>query len=278
MKRYILNDSLVAKPEAKIAVSDLALLRGYGIFDFFRLEGLKPLFLEDHLDRFFRSAARLRLPSPVAREGLRSLVLAMIRENKMKDSAVRIVLTGGDSSDGYSIGAPTLIGINEPVARPAHTYLENGIKVMPCAYVRDIPDVKTLNYSMGIYMQPDIAAVGASDVLYHFQGQVSELSRSNFYIVTQSGTIVTPDKNILPGITRKKILQIAQQEFDVEERTLYLDEVYAASECFISGTTKTVMPVTQVGDHTIGTGKPGKCTRKLQGQFAEFVQQAIKDQ
>jgi D-alanine transaminase/branched-chain amino acid aminotransferase len=273
--QYIINDALVNKPDARIHVSDLALLRGYGIFDFFRLEGLHPLFLDDHLDRFYRSAARLRLVSPVERKELRSLILQMIQRNRIENSGVRIILTGGASADGYSIGTPTLIGTNEPHAKPNDTLVQQGIKVIPCEYVRDIPDVKTLNYSMGIYKQPEIAASRAYDVLYHWKGQVSELTRSNFYIVTQGGTIVTPDKDILPGITRKKILDIAKNEFEVEERTLYLDEVYAASECFITGTTKMVTPVLKVGDHTIGNGQPGKCTRHLQAKFSGLVQEAI---
>ena len=64
MVKYILNDKIVDQDKAFVHVSDLALLRAYGVFDFFRLVGLRPLFFNDHIDRFFNSADILKLKSP----------------------------------------------------------------------------------------------------------------------------------------------------------------------------------------------------------------------
>ena len=81
---------------------------------------------------------------------------------------------------------------------------------------------------------------------------------------------------ILRGITRSKVLELAPAHFKVETRPVHLDEVYAASEAFITGTTKKVMPVVQVDDHIIGDGIPGNTTVKLQELFEQHVKTYVE--
>ncbi len=276
MIKYILNDKLVDQNKAMIHVSDLALLRGYGIFDFFRLIGLKPLFLEDHLNRFYNSARTLRLECPLDRDTLRSMILEMIKSNKIHDSGVRIVLTGGESPNGYYIGEPTLIVLNEPIKPLPESHFTEGIRLVSHQYLRDIPDVKTLNYLMGIYHLPDIQAAGALDLLFHWNGKISELTRSNFFIVDQNDRIVTAGKGVLKGINRKHVLQLAREEFEVEERDIFMNELPAAREAFLTGTTKKVTPIVQIDDIVIGDGRPGPVTQRLQQMYDEYIEQYLK--
>ncbi len=272
----LINSQIVETANATVSITDLGLLRGYGIFDFFRLEGDYPLFIDDHLDRFFHSAQRLRLVCPLDRSMLKDKINEMLRLNNIRGSGVRMVLTGGPSPNGYSIGNPTLFAINEPITPLPVSHFKAGIKVITCEYMRDLPEVKSTNYLMGIYKMPEILDAGALDVLYHWQGKISELTRSNFFIVTRHGTVVTPETGILHGITRKKVLKLARGQFKVETRPVYLDEVYAAAEAFITGTTKKVMPVVHVNDHMIGGGEPGQVTRKLQELFQIYVQRSLE--
>ena len=155
MLKFILNDQIVDQDKALIHVSDLALLRAYGVFDFFRLVGLKPLYFSDHIDRFFNSADALRLKCPVGRKQLKSLILEMVSLNQIKNSGIRIVLTGGESDTGYSIGDPTLFVINEPINPLPEDHFEKGIKLISHEYLRDLPEVKSINYLIGIYKKPE---------------------------------------------------------------------------------------------------------------------------
>lgn len=253
-------------------ISDLALLRGYGIFDFFRLAGLVPLFIEEHLDRFFQSAAFLRLQPPVEREELRGLILEMIRHNQLRDSGVRTLITGGESPNGYLPGTAQLFVINEPIKPLPEASFSQGIKLITSEYLRDLPEVKTTNYIRGIFLLPEIEKAGATDVLYHWRGVVSELTRSNFFIVNREGTLITPEKGILKGVTRGKILEIARLLCRVEERELHLDEVKAASEAFITGTTKKVTPVIQIDDWAVNEGQVGSLTRELQRALGTLIE------
>ena len=94
-KLVYLNDRFLDEAKASISIQDLNVQRGYGIFDFFRLVGNKPLHLEEHLDRFFFSAQQMRLPVPNSREDLKMVIKELIWENEMPDSGFRIQMTGG---------------------------------------------------------------------------------------------------------------------------------------------------------------------------------------
>jgi len=277
MLKYILNDRLVDAEHARLHVSDLAVLRGYGIFDFFRLQGRIPLFIDDHLDRFSNSASVLRLKAPVSRAQLKHLILEMLEVNAIENSGVRLVLTGGESENGYDIGTPTLFAINEPINPIPGDHFHKGVKILTCEYLRDIPHVKTINYAMGIYKLPEIRAAGALDLLFHWKGKISELTRSNFFIVNKAGTIITPHQDILKGITRRHVLALAKTKYEIEERDIYLDEVYAAEEAFITGTTKKVMPVIQVDDHTIGNGQPGPVSKHLLEALEFYIHRYVRN-
>lgn len=275
MTKCILNDQILDLDKAHVHITDLALLRAYGIFDFFRLVDLKPLFFKDHIERFFNSADRLRLKCPVGRKHLRNLILELIEANQIKNSGIRLVLTGGESPNGYAIGNPTLFVLNEPINPLPEQHFTQGIKLVSHEYLRDIPEVKTINYLMGIYKMPEVQEKGATDLLYHWNGKISELTRSNFFIVDQHDKIITPGDEILKGINRKHVLELARNHFKVEERDLFMDELQTAKEAFITGTTKKVMPVVQIDDLVIGDGKPGEITRRLQKLYDEYMDSYI---
>lgn len=271
MAKYIINDTVVSEDQAFIHVSDLALLRGYGIFDFFRTVGYKPLFLEDHIIRFFNSADALRLKCPVGKKKLKSMIFELIEQNKINNSGFRLVLTGGASPNGYNLGNPTLLVINEPINPLPESHFNNGVKLISYEYLRDVPEIKTTNYLIGIKKMPEIHEKGAVDLLYHWQGKISEATRSNFFIVDQNDTVCTAGTGILKGINRQHVLNMAKKHFKVKERDIFIDELRQAKEAFITGTTKKVMPVYQVDEVPIGSGTPGPITMELQQLYDAYI-------
>ena len=104
-----LNGMFVEEKEAQIGISDLSIQRGYGIFDFFRTQKSVPLFIDDYLDRFFKSAELLHLNPSYDRESIKSIVGEMIEKNRIETSGFKMLLTGGYSSDGFEPGTPNFI-------------------------------------------------------------------------------------------------------------------------------------------------------------------------
>ena len=261
------GDAFVAANKATLQVSDLAIQRGYGIFDFFKTLDGKPIFLEDHLDRFFHSAAQLRLDIGRTRDELRLIIHELQEANRIPDSGIRITLTGGYSPDGYSLARPNLIITQQPLQVTVTEDLPRSIRLITWPHQRQMPDVKTIDYLMAIWLQPHIRDNGADDVLYYRDGLISECPRSNFFIVTPNDTVVTPYRHILKGITRIKLLEIAGLRYRVEQRDLHLDELKTAKEAFITSTTRQVVPVVQVDKQIIGGGASGEISRWLNNEL-----------
>jgi len=273
-KLAYINNTFIEEDEAHLHISDLALLRGYGIFDFFRTINNRPLFLEDHLDRFYNSAFTMRLQLETTRDELKSILHQLIKKNNIPTSGIRILLTGGYSTDNYQCTAPNLVITQHPLNSRSAESFSKGLKVISHEYRRELPDVKTTNYIVGIWLQEKIKQYLADDVLYHFQGVISEFPRSNFFIITKDDVIVTPGENILKGITRMKTIELAKKDFSVEQRSMTMDDVRFAKEAFLTSTTKRILPVVQVDDMIIGNGRPGEITvlldRGLSGEIGEL--------
>jgi D-alanine transaminase/branched-chain amino acid aminotransferase len=153
---------------------------------------------------------------------------------------------------------------------PDKAAFQKGLRLISYPHQRQMPQVKSLDYLMAIWLQPLIKEKGADDVLYQMNGLVSECPRSNFFIVTQDDTVVTSTQP-LKGIIRMKTLEIARKQFRVEERELSLEEVYQAKEAFITSTTKHILPVVQLDGKMIGDGQPGDVTVMLKMELDDHI-------
>ncbi|TNE56379.1 MAG: amino acid aminotransferase [Bacteroidetes bacterium] len=265
-----LNDRFVDEKDAKLAVSDLAIQRGYGVFDFFRTVVGRPLFLSDHLERFYHSAMAMGLSVEQEPAAMEALLLELLERSGLREAGVRLTLTGGYSADGFNIGTPNLILSCKPLHAAGEADFNRGIRIMSYAHQRELPQVKTINYQMAIWLQPLLWENKLDDVLYHRDGVVTEFPRANVCIVTPDQVLATPRENVLAGVTRKQVLALAPAVLPVEERPVLLEEVERAAEVFLTSTTRRLMPVLQVNGKTIGNGQPGPVTRALLERFLEL--------
>ncbi len=271
-----LNGSRTSAAEASLDLSDVALLRGYAIFDYFLFQRKRPFFLKDYIDRFYRSAHFMHLEPPFSKAQLRDYILELIQANDMDEGAIRLLLTGGNSPDGFKPGRPNLIILQHPYPNhPAERYTK-GVKVLLDDYLRDLPEVKSINYTRSIFLQPRLQDAGALEPLYHQEGLVTEAARSNIFAVFGK-KLVTPYRQILMGVTRRKLIELARNDYEIEERDLQVDELIRADELLLTGSSKGLMPVVQVDDHTIGEGKPGPVTRHLMEAFEAYRLEHLAD-
>lgn len=271
IRYYNLNGTLTEAGQVKLHVSDLSILRGFGIFDYFLVKKHRPLFLQDYLDRFYNSAEKLGLPIPVESPEMARLISELIAANGLPDAGIRLVLTGGYAVDSYTPVAPNLIIMEHEFKAPPAWQYDEGIRLLAFDHQRELPEIKSINYLTGIRLQEALKAQRADYLLYHDQGIIRESDRSNFFGITEEGILVTPDEKILRGITRKHILQLAEEVLPVEERELSMEELPLLREAFLTSSTKGVMPVVQVDDQVIGDGKPGDLTYKLGELFVDRV-------
>ena len=256
----IINGQFIKNSEATVLITDLAVQRGYGIFDFFVSVKGKPVFLEDHLDRFYNSVSIMRLAPIPDRGELKKLVYKLIELNNMPDSGIRITVTGGYSPDGYGLAAANVL-ITQNVFVYDRASFTKGTSLVTQHYQRQLSQVKTIDYLQAVYLQPFIKENNAEDVLYHNNGELRECPRANFFLVTKDNEIVTPETDVLWGVNRKKILSFS--EFKAKATSVTLSDIETAKEAFITSTTKIVLPVLTINGKLIGNGKPGVLTTNL---------------
>ena len=265
--KCIINGQIQDSSQVSLPINDLAILRGYGIFDFFRLSSGIPLFIDDHLERFYQSAQIARLELIHSKDELKDLIYQLIEINHMPISGIRLVLTGGTGAGAYAIGKSNLIVTQEPIIFPSEEMFAQGVKLITHEYLRDIPHVKTINYMTGIWLQNQIKEAGAFDVLYHHQGLVHELTRSNIFIVNNTGELLTPANQVLHGITRKQLINGLKEEMEVVVTDVPIGVLNSAREVFITGTTKKVLPVNQIDNMHYSIGS---VTKRIQEVFSDL--------
>lgn len=248
-----------------ISVKDVGFLRGFGIFDFFRIMDGKPIFMSDHLDRFLSSASKIGLNHSYSKESLATLINEIAAQSVDPCLGVKLVLTAGFSLNGFDPAGESELYIFPGVFSFAEP--TSGLRLISRDYKREMADIKSLNYAFALREMPAVRAAGGDDLIYHTpEFGVSESSRSNLFYV-KDGVIHTPSDHILEGITRKKVIELASSVYEVCVGVCSLADFMNADEVFTTGSTKRVLPIFSIDGKQIGGGKRGKVTEKLYGML-----------
>ena len=273
MSVYYVDGEYVDSRKATVPASDLALLRGYGIFDFLRTYGGKPFQLGAHLRRLIRSAALLDMRFPWDIEELDEIVIETMRRNGFDESSIRLVVTGGDSpNDFMPAGESRLLVMVTPTIPFSPSAYDQGAEVVTVEMQRHMPEVKSINYIPGITAQKMALRFNPKSIeaIYRVNGKIVEGTRSNTFIF-KDGAWITPAEDLLLGITRAEVIKLIEAKGPLDLRDISLAEYLAADEVIITSSTKEIIPVVKVDDVTIGAGVPGDNTRQLLRAWREMT-------
>lgn len=268
------NGDILSEDEVRFKPNDLGILRGYSVFDFLRTYNATPVHLDDYLVRFENSVKSFDIPFSLDRETITEKVEELLfwRQDKTQDVGIRFLMTGGYSESGfYAPESPNFLIKIEDLHPIAPKLYEQGVKIITHEYQRELPEIKTTNYSRALVIVKAMQLQKATDALYHLDGNISECTRNNFFIF-KGNTLITPKNNILRGIIRKNVIELAKNKFQVEERDIYLEELKEASEAFKTGSNTRIMPVIQIDELKINKKQVGKNTRLLMQMLDEHLQ------
>jgi branched-chain amino acid aminotransferase len=273
-----LNDRFVPREEARVSVFDHGFLYGDGIYETLRAYGGRIFMLQQHLTRLQRSAKLIGLEIPIAEKDWPNLLSDAIARNGLRDAYLRITVSRGTGEIGLDPGLcpkPTVVIIAKPFqAYPAHLFAR-GVSLVTTSVHRNLatalsPQIKSLNFLNNILAKQEATKAGAFDgVMLNAEGHLTECTTSNIFFV-QHGRLCTPSVacGILDGITREVVLTLAKERGMPTEESAYTPEALRqAEECFLTNTTMELMPVRDVDQHLVGTGKPGPLTLALHEQF-----------
>jgi len=267
--RYVyLNGHIVSAEQASISPFDIGLLRGYAVFDLLRTVGGRPFLLAEHLQRLRSSAAHLDLTVPATDDEISEAIGELLARNGHDEATVRLVLTGGVSSDGISFDpdTPTFYIVTHELHLPPASLYEAGGRLVTQEHRREVPAAKTTNYITMLQNRERLAEAGALDLLYHDGNRVFEAASASVYSVRGS-TIYAPETDVLWGTVGTLMLERARGRYDVVRLNLSLAELLASDEVFLTSTTRGVVPIVAIDDHVIGSGVVGPVTRALIDEF-----------
>ena len=267
MDTYYVDGEFVSEDQATVSVKDLSVLRGYGVFDFLRSYNGIPFHLMDHIIRLQKSARLINMQMPYTIDDIYKLIMETIERNNHDEFNIRIILTGGVSPSNYiPSDKPKLFIMVTALTDIPKEYYTDGVKVTTSHIERFMPGAKSINYIPAILAMKDAADRGAVEALYvDRNGNIQEGTTSNFFAIIGNKLITPPAERLLPGITRKVILELAEDDFEIEIRNIHKDEVSLMDEAFITASNKEVMPV-----HTIDSTQLTEGVGKRSGQLMQL--------
>lgn len=274
-KSCYLNGKIIFEDKAHVSINDLGLLRGYGVFDFLRTYNGKPFLLKEHLNRLENSIRKIGLKISISKTEIGKIISELLQKNKLSDTTIKIVVTGGYSDDGITCDfrSPTIFIITREIPRYTPKIYKNGIKLITYEYQRDCPQVKSTNYGTMMRLQKKKKQMNAFEILYINKGYIREGATSNLFLF-KGRKLMTPKNYVLAGVTKNFVMKLAKSNFKVEEKEIKLSEINHADEAFITSTTREILPVTKIDNIKIGTGKVGKNTKQLMELFENYVKKS----
>ena len=237
---FILNKEL----KSTCDFNPFLLKQGNGVYEIVRIIDQKPLFLEDHIVRFFQSLELAELQSDLSSKQIRSRLKALIEINQLKNGNIRFQHLVHPQNGNLFFAWIT------PTFYPSENDIMTGVKLLSTIAEREKPNAKRDNLPVRtkanqLIQQNDVFEV----LLVNKEGFVTEGSRSNVFFVEGEKILTPPLSAVLPGVTRSKIISLAKENgIVVDERPIIFSEINDFDAVFISGTSIKVLPINQIDE------------------------------
>ncbi|MEM1343708.1 MAG: D-amino-acid transaminase [Pseudomonadota bacterium] len=270
------NGDYLPEEDAKISVFDRGFLMADAVYEVTSVIERKLCDFPGHVARLHRSLSELKIAPPVDDDALLDIHRELIRLNDLDEGAIYLQVTRGAADRDFAWpenATPGLVLFTQAKPLLAPKSVQSGIKV---ASVPDLRwgrrDIKTTQLLYPSYAKMEAKARGVDDAWMVEDGEVTEGSSNNAYIVTREGTIVTRQLSnaILHGITRASVLKLAEEaQMHVEERPFTIEEAQGAREAFITSASTFVCPVVEIDGVSVGEGRPGPVATRLREIYIE---------
>ena len=271
--------------QAKVHVLTHTLHYGLGVFEGVRAylteEGTKIFRLEDHTNRLFESADAVNMEIPFSKDKLNDVQKEIFKVNNLEEGYIRPMCFYGAQGMGLradNLKTHCIVAAWEWPSYMSPEAFDEGIKIKISSYKRQTNNLVSRSKVNGNYVTSIMALQEAMQegfdeaLLLDDEGNISEGSGENLFLV-KDGMLFTPDLAAsLNGITRKSIISLAQEEgIEVKVKKINLNEILDADELFFTGTAAEVVPIRTVDQNIIANGQRGPITTILQKKYFDQV-------
>lgn len=278
-----LNGKFVRFDEAKVSVWDRGFLFADAVYEVIRCYSGTPFRLEDHLERLFTGLRGLELDEGVSEGELAGAIFKLAKreaERLGRDILIYIQVTRGAAPRTHAFPVqtkPTVVMFVQAIQQMPNATRERGVRVVTADDNRwGLCHIKGTGLLPNVLAKEKAKRQGAFEAIFIRDGVVTEGSSSNVFAVIEGELLTHPLDGILPGITRKTVIQLAREmSIPVVERAMRLEEVLKADEAFLTSSTIEIMPVAEIDGVPVGFGGPGPVTRSLYERFQDAVRLAV---
>ena len=268
-----IDSKYVELAEAKIPILDWGFLRSDATYDVVHVWKGRFFRLDKHIDRFFESAKKLRMPCQINRDELKKILANCVIKGKLESAYVEMIQTRGMSPKFVRdprLATPRVMAFAVPFGwilkqedfEKGLNVLLTDIKRIPPSSVD--PTIKNYHWMDLVTGMLDAYEKGNDTaVLVDENNNITEGPGFNLFCVNGSG-IFTPDHGVLEGITRQSVFDLAKElHLPIMKKSISVEELYNAEELFATSTAGGIMPITKVSGKEIGKGSVGNLTRQL---------------
>ena len=287
------DGNMVDWKDANIHVLSHVVHYGTSVFEGIRAykneNGVAVFRLKEHVQRLFDSAKIYKIDIPFTQEEIEEAILETVRVNDLDGCYIRPVVFRGYGELGVNpLNCPVnvVIAAWEWGSYLGEEGMANGVDIGVSSWRKPAPDTFPALAKCGAnYMNSQLAKLEAIEhgydeaIMLDYEGHVSEGSGENIFLV-ENGKLFTPSLGAsnLKGITRNSIMTVARDlGYEVVEETISRERLYFADEVFFTGTAAEVTPIRSIDHRTIGIGKRGPVSEKLQKAFFDIVEAKVED-
>lgn len=274
-----LNGDFVPASEARISVLDRGFIFGDGVYEVIPVYGGHLFRLDAHLKRLDDSLVSIRIGSPYSRDKWHEILSALVARNGGKDLSVYLQITRGVAPRDHAFPKnvqPTVFAMANPLQPVPSHVLSEGVAVITMEDFRwQHCHVKAIALLANILARQQALDSGANEAVFIRDGQVTEGAASNLFYV-KNRALYTPPKGpqLLPGITRDLVLELAQaHHVPAQEKNFDMSALESADEIWLTSSTKEILPVTQLNGQPVGNGKPGPMWARMLALYQDYNQQ-----
>jgi len=264
-----LNGEIRPINETYVPIEDRGYQFGDAVYEFIASYNGKLFCMKEHLDRLQYSMERLSFPK-MDRTFIEKAVYDLFEQAKIARAGIYIQISRGvaprDHAWAKDIKLQFLMTIKKVVEIPSQ-YKKDGVDIITVQDERwSNCDIKTVQILFNAMAKQKAKDQGVFDAIFVSKdGIVREGTSSNFFMVKAGAIITHPlTNNILPGITRKVVLDLARDlGINTQEKLFSKSDIFSADEAFLTGTITEILGIKTIDTIPIGTGKPGEITQKL---------------
>ena len=282
-----INGNLFHRSEAKISVFDSGFLLGDGVWEGIRLHQSKLIFIDEHLDRLFNSAAGISLNIPLTKSEIINEINKVLLKNSMEEDVhIRLIISRGDKITPYqnpnaNVGPINFVIIPEHKKTDPKTY-QNGVVIGRVPIIRPSENILSTHFNTLSKLNCILASIEANKlgfdegIMNDPNGNISTCNSTNLFFIKRGKVLTSTGEYCLNGITRGKTIEICKiNNIPLSEEDFTFDDIADCDEAFVTGTFAGIIPVSKIENRNLKSTSLDSLVNEIRHLYNNLIKDKI---